>query len=133
MVVSSSSGSSGGISALMQPLNADVKAYQRSYAMIQDNFTMAKELLGDIQVWDTTSVPDSTVLLNAMKDISMGVFMISQQEEAKKRLKDQLININRANEVSSEVMENRTTVLYSNISIIIAIISIVIIGAIMYK
>ena len=111
----------------------DVKAYQKSFTMMQDNFVSTKKLLGDLQTWDNTETYSDAKMRKDLKDISMSIFVISQQEKAKERLKEKLQNINRANEISTEVYKNRTDVFYSNLSIIIAIIALVLITVMFRK
>lgn len=109
-------------------MSNDVKAYRKSFLMMQDNFNIAKKVLGDLQSWDS-DVESLTAdkMKTDLKDMSTGIFIISQQEKAKERLKEKMINIDRADEVSSSVFKNRTDVFYTNLSIILAIISIVVI------
>jgi hypothetical protein len=119
----------------MGKMRNDVKAYQKSFTMMQDNFVMTKKLLGDIYVGtdpNSGGVSDEQ-LRKDIKDISKSIFVISQQEYAKDRLKEKLLNINRADEISTNVFKNRTDVFYSNLSVILAIISIVIITVMFNK
>ena len=122
---------SGALSAMLRndmgKMSNDVKAYQKSFTMMQDNFVMTKKLLGDLQTWDDTEIIPPEKLLQDLKDISTSVFVISQQEKAKQRIKDKLSNINRADEISTQVFKNRNDVFYSNLSIVFAIVAIVVI------
>ena len=83
--------------------------------------------MGDLQTWDNTEIIPPEKLLQDLKDISTSVFVISQQEKAKQRIKDKLSNINRADEISTQVFKNRNDVFYSNLSIVFAIVAIVVI------
>jgi len=106
----------------------DVKAYKKSFTMMQDNFSITKKVLGDLQTWDSNVENlNPQQMTKDLKDMSTGIFIISQQEKARERLKEKMININRADEVSSSVYKNRTDVFYSNLSIVFAIIALVII------
>ena len=127
----------GGIEAMLHSdlgkMKEDVKAYQKSFTMMQDNFAMTKKLLGDLQTWDNAAEMNESNLKNLLKDISVSVFVISQQEKAKDRLKEKLGNINRADEISTEVFKNRNEVFYSNLSVVMAIVAIMIITLVVAK
>ena len=49
--------SGSGVSILLNTqygnMGNDVKAYRKSFLMMQDNFNIAKKVLGDLQTWDT--------------------------------------------------------------------------------
>lgn len=130
-------GGSGALSAMLRndmgKMSKDVKAYQKSFTMMQDNFVMTKKLLGDLQTWDQENALTPEQMRKSLKDISVSIFIISQQEKAKERLREKMLNINRADEISTQVYKNRSDVLYSNLSIVLAIISIVIITVMFNK
>jgi hypothetical protein len=130
-------GNSGALSAMLRndmgKMSEDVKAYQKSFTMMQDNFVMTKKLLGDLQTWDQQNTLTPEQMRKSLKDISVSIFIISQQEKAKERLREKMLNINRADEISTQVYKTRSDVLYSNLSIVLAIISIVIITVMFNK
>jgi len=136
-IATATTGNSGALSAMLRndmgKMSEDVKAYQKSFTMMQDNFVMTKKLLGDLQTWDQENTLTPEQMRKSLKDISVSIFIISQQEKAKERLREKMLNINRADEISTQVYKNRSEVLYSNLSIVLAIISIVIITVIFNK
>ena len=133
----STQGNSGALSAMLRndmgKMSEDVKAYQKSFTMMQDNFVMTKKLLGDLQTWDQSNTLTPEQMRKSLKDISVSIFIISQQEKAKERLREKMLNINRADEISTQVYKTRSDVLYSNLSIVLSIISIVIITVMFNK